>query len=433
MNKRKLILFASILIIGYTYLPMIFENIPLPGTWFITLSLYALSLIYVKPRLLLSKQVLLIYLLSLIYLIMAPITKDKDWFLLRVVPLFVGITLCTYYFRFSNDIKGQRILFWFALVSISLYCITTSIGLIRYPDASRDLASSVFGDIKMTKYYYQIGIGGYGFISALAYFIPLIIALFRGINIRKWKLLFFVLGLITIYTIINAQYTGQFLIFLLALLLSLLGSSFTKYKVPIILSIITLYIVPSNIYANLISSLAELIPGDILKDRLFDVAETFSKTDINKAYTHTGARYQRIPFLWSEFIKSPIYGGGQSTGHNMWLDHLSLYGLIGIVPWFFLLRDNYYLIKKRLKTTFVYYQIAFLMYIGLGFIKGSGSREQYILLFFILPLGLYLFENGELFKKKKRNPSKLNTLNIVLPNNLQSEQVNEDKLLVREI
>lgn len=402
MNKQNLIFYSSILIIGYIFLPIVSMNIRLTGIWFLILSFYTFTLIYVKPDMILSKQILIIYLFCLIYFLLAPYTGDlyeKDWFLRRIVPLFVGVSLYTYFFRFSKDLNKQRIIFWFTLVSIFISCITTSIGLMYYPDASRALAGSVGGDVEMALFYHRIGITGYGFITALAYIVPFIFLFYQLSNSYKWKCISFFFGIVVLYTVLKSQYTTQLLLVLIAFLLSRFASTFSKHKIIIVVFILMISLLPIGFYVNLINGIASF-SGDILKQRLLDISLTIGEEDIRTAETHIGRRYQRIPFLLTEFIKNPFLGGGLSTGHIFWLDHLSLYGIIGMIPWLYILHDNYSLVKMRLNKTFIYYQIAFIVFIVLGFMKGSGNREQYIILFFILPLGLSLYENGALFKKQ---------------------------------
>jgi hypothetical protein len=298
----------------------------------------------------------------------------------------------------------MRIIFWYTIILILTSCITTIFGLERFPHASRELASSVSGDIEMVKFYFKIGIVGYGFISALAYLIPIIVLLVQKQDWRHKRHIYLIALLLIAYTVIKAQYTAQFLLFMLALLLSLLGSSFfNRNKTTIIILLFILAFIPKDIYANIVESIANWVPGDIIKERLYDASKTIGKDDLMNSGTHAGKRYERIPFLISEFLKNPLFGQGKSTGHVFWFDHLSLFGLVGIIPWILILRDHYKSMHRALSGTFVYYQIALLMFIIIGFMKGSGSREQLIILFFILPLGIFLFNNGLLFRKKIKN------------------------------
>lgn len=403
MSKQKILLYSTLLIIGYNFLPVFFSNIPLPGLWFGMLLMYSLSLFLVAPKIFISKQLIIVYTFSVVYFIMAPFTEsivEKAWFVRRFLPLFVSVSLYTYYLRYPVLNKTLRIVLWYTIIIIIISCITTIIGLSIYPMASRDLASGVWGDEELADFYRKMGIVGFGFINALAYIIPLFVLFYK--TSKKYKVFYLILILVSFYTVIKAQYTTQLLLFVMALLISWFGASFIlRNKVFIVLTVFILAILPNSFYSVILEYVAQIIPGETLKIRIIDLAETIQQGDISEGDTHTADRFSRIPFLLSEFIKSPIIGGGKSDGHIFWLNHLSLYGVIGIIPWIMILVDNYKIVKKRLTNTYIYYQIAFLMFIALGFMKNSGNREQYIVLFLILPIGLLLFERNELFRPKK--------------------------------
>lgn len=358
----------------------------------------------IKPEVFISKSMIPVYLLIIVYIFFAPVDNlnpESRWFTRRILPIYTGISLYTYYFNYSNDFKGMRVIFWFTFIIILISCLTTLLGLEKYPVASRELASSVYGDLKMTSNYYKLGITGYGFITSLAYVIPIIVLFFQERTWKQNKFLYLLAGLLTGYTVIKAQYATQFLLFSMALLLSLLGLTlFNRHKLLIILSVVLLIILPHEFYSNSLYSLADIIPGNILKERLFDIGTTIEGDDFSDV-SHTEARLKRLPFLLNEFINNPITGGGRSTGHVFWLDHLSLYGIIGFFPWIMLILVIYKRMKLILNTTLFYYQVALAMFILLGFMKGSGSREQLIILFFILPSGLILYEKNVLFKNKR--------------------------------
>lgn len=405
MSKQKIILYATLLIIGYIFLPIVSQNIPIPGKWFGLLLIYTMSLLLVAPNIFKRNSMIILYAFAIIYFFISPITgniEESSWFLRRWVPLYIGVSLYVYYFQYPNNIRTLRVILWFTTSVIIVSSITTIIGLYSFPEASRHLASNVGGDIEMASFYQRFGIIGYGFITALAYIIPLFVLFYKKSKFGKWKMNFLLIILILSLVIIKAQYTTQFLLFFMALLMAWFGVGFIiKYKSRIVLILIIIVILPNSFYASIIDLIANIIPGETLKLRLNDLSKTLMFDNIALADTHTSSRFSRIPYLLSEFIKSPFIGGGGSTGHVYWLDHLSLYGILGIIPWILILKDNYNMVTKRLKKTFLYYQIAFLMFIALGFMKGSGNREQYIILFFILPLGLMLYERNELFKRKK--------------------------------
>lgn len=402
MNKKKLFIYFTIPILGYIFLPVLFQNIPLPGVWFGSLLIYIAGLLIFKPKIFLSKEFVAIYVLSLIYFFLAPRTENPQeqlWLFRRVVPLFVGVSLYTYFFRYTYNPKGLRILFWFVLISTIITCITTLSGLLMYPEASRELASTAGGDIALANYYQKLGIAGYGFITALAYWVPIVVLILKKEQHTIKKTIWLGVIILLSYTVLQAQYTTQLMLFLMVLMLSLMGvEKFTKYRLLLVLVSLIVIAIPLSVYASMVKYLASLLESELLTSRLNDFASSITGDDFFGDETHFSQRASRVPFLITQFLNSPLIGGGQSTGHVFWLDHLSLYGIAGAIPWLFLLISIYNRIKKLVFKNFHYFQIAFLAFILLGFFKNSGNREQYILLFFALPAGIFLLQNNCLFK-----------------------------------
>jgi hypothetical protein len=404
VTKKDIFVLTTIPMLGYIFLPVLFQTIPLPGVWFGSLLIYIGGLLLAKPTIFLSKEFFAIYILSLIYFLHIPNTvnpEEQDWLLRRIVPLFVGVSLYTYFFRYIYDPKGLRFLFWLVFIFIIITCITTLNGLYIYPEASRELASNVRGDIELANYYQRLGIAGYGFITALAYWVPITVLLLKNESQNYRKVFWLGVTLLLLYTVIQAQYTTQFMLFLLTLMLSLMGfNNFAKHKFLIYSFLLIIIVVPASVYSTFARELAILLESETLSSRLNDLADTLAGGDYFEGETHFSKRVSRVPFLLSEFMSSPLIGGGQSTGHVFWLDHLSLYGIVGAIPWIYLLTSIYRRLKKMISRNFYYFQIAFIAFLLLGFFKNSGNREQYILLFFCLPSGLFLLNNNILFRTK---------------------------------
>lgn len=403
MTKKDIFVLATIPMLGYIFLPVLFQNIPLPGVWFGSLLIYIGGLLLAKPIIFLSREFFAIYSLSIIYFLLVPNTvniEEQDWLLRRVVPLFVGVSLYTYFFRYAYDPKGLRFLFWLVFIFITITSLTTLNGLSMHPEASRELASSAGGDTELANYYQRLGIAGYGFITALAYWVPIVVLCLKNESHNFKKIIWLGTILLLLYTVIQAQYTTQLMLFLIALVLSLMGfQKLIKYRLLLVFIGIGVIAIPSTVYASMVEYLASLLDSELLTSRLNDFASSITGDDFFGDETHFSQRASRVPFLITQFLNSPLIGGGQSTGHVFWLDHLSLYGIVGAIPWLFLLVSIYSRIKKLVFKNFHYFQIAFLVFILLGFFKNSGNREQYILLFFALPTGLFLLQNNCLFKK----------------------------------
>ena len=119
--------------------------------------------------------------------------------------------------------------------------------------------------------------------------------------------------------------------------------------------------------------------------------------------THTFRKAARIPELLNSFIKNPISGGGLSSGHNFWFDRLSLFGILGIIPWLYLL---YNIIRKTSRLVSIeykyYYYLSMGLFISHGFIKASGDKLIYLVIFFLMPATLVWYSNGNTIYSNKK-------------------------------
>ncbi|NLF42429.1 MAG: hypothetical protein GX587_07020, partial [Bacteroidales bacterium] len=218
---------------------------------------------------------------------------------------------------------------------------------------------------------------------------------FKANNRKTRKIVWLLIIILLAYTVLKAQYTTQILFFFLTMLLSFI--SVNKYKnqrITIIVMISVLVLIPALLNENTIRMIGLSFDSDLVSSRIIDLADTVGEGDYFDESTHSSRRLGRIPFLITQFLNSPIYGGGESTGHVFWLDHLSLYGIIGTLPFIFILTSVYNSIKLLISSRFFYFQAAFISFIMLGFIKNSGNREQYIVMFFALPASLFLYKNS---------------------------------------
>ena len=120
MSKEKVIRFLSCYIIAYIFLPVVFRNIPIPMIGEFSYLFFIVGLLFMKPEIFTSKQLLIFYFFVFIYFLLAPSTgPESNWMERRALNLFIGIALYSYYFNFSQDFKGMRIVFWFSFFVIT--------------------------------------------------------------------------------------------------------------------------------------------------------------------------------------------------------------------------------------------------------------------------------------------------------------------------
>ena len=377
---------------GNFFLPIVFENIfpPLSMMTFYLLA-WISSLLVFYPKIFISKSLAYIYVFAILYFSLfysGIFDVDLSWIRRELQSLFFAIIILQYFLH-SRDFKGLKIILIISFVFIITTIITTLIGLQEFPDASRGLAGGLAAreEYELIDFYRSIGIAGYDFFYGLAFAIPVLVAYFKmnTLNVLN-KYFFAILISLSIYGILRAQFTTAFIFALIGIILAF----WTKEKVKpavlrLILFLLLIMIIPEELIADGILSLSKVIEEGTLQNRLVDLSISV-REGIGEQGTHIDRRYDRIPVLLDNFLSSPIIGGGESLGHNWWFDRLSMFGLIGIIPWILIIWKQIDFNLKILKEdSAIYYLITMFLFIGMGFIKNMGQTRVMIFMFFIIP------------------------------------------------
>lgn len=405
MNNSRLLVLASVLLIGELILIIIFKNLPPPLSKFAFYFVPFLVIVVLsKPNLLFNKTILILLLFASFYILMFFIGIYENesefynigWlFRVELMPIFVS---CSLFIIFSvpSKINYLIVIIKYTLLFILITSITSIFGLIRYPYAARELAGSLGMQEKfeLISFYKKIGIAGYDFFYGLAYIMPVFVVIIK----KHWNLYFMRTILLCfllffIAAIILSQMTTALICAIIGVLFSIIGVKDIKKSIAyFILTIVLIFFIPNQFYSNAFRELSTHVPGEILQSRLLDISIVIENSDqeIIDEETHISSRAQRIPFLLENILKSPIIGGGPTTGHNFWLDRISKFGLLGVIPWLIFYINIMKITVRKIKREYVYYYyLSIILYISVGFIKGSGGYITYILIIFVMP-SLYI-------------------------------------------
>jgi hypothetical protein len=403
---KKLFRLLAILTLGSIYLPVVFSNLPSPfhtPTFYLALWVMSISIFY--PKLLFVKSILLVYLFVIIYFLslemfwgnrvdgvgnsinMLWVVKQISWPLLAI--------LMSTYFLTVTDYYGLGLVIISSLLFIAITSITTNLGFIIYPNATRMLAAGA-GD-EFTRIFLKMGIGGYGFFTGIAFLSP-VLGYYLKLNNLSTKMkasLICYLALI-IYTIAKAQLTTALITSVLFLLTSIFVKT-NKFQGFVFISLITLGIV--FIFRSLIGDFLIFIgdnvfPESLIDQKLTDIAMTFTR---DNSFTYnvsdTSDRLRRSLMSFQSFLKNPLIGGGNVSGHAFWLDQLGQFGLLGIIPWVLIFKDQIRIYQKHLSSNYMsFYLLSILAIIVFGLFKGGlGSAQVMVSVFFLVP-GIYFLE-----------------------------------------
>lgn len=277
--------------------------------------------------------------------------------------------------------------------------ITTYIGVLRFPGASRVLAADSLAYLK----YYPLNIGGFEFIYSLVLLHPLIIYFFR-----KTRKLYFAIpfSLIVALCVTASEYTMGFLLFIVSLVSYLLPvniSSFAgKRRIRSIIILVILGIIFIPVIFNFLSQFDFLGSAS---EKLLDLSSLL-QGELVEDDSDIAIRQNIYLKSWETFLARPIlgskiYGSPSVGGHSYVLDTLGNWGLIGVFVVFMLFRKTRKLYKKEFLNREVNYCAALftIMVLVLWFFN---PKIWLFELCFIGPVFLYYIENIDDFVLRRR-------------------------------
>ena len=400
----------AILTMGRIFLPIVFTNIPFPFSSILVYTfLWVGGCILVYPDILISKRLRYIYLFIFVFVFGIEILwQDRivgwgdllnyNWLLSEIIPVFLAILIFTYFLR-TKDLKGMAYVVAIALVFITITSLTSIIGLNKYPMAARELAGALTktGREDLIAYYSSIGIASFGFFTALSFVFPVLIYKYKILWKNRFSYLWLIYGvmlLMFIVALIEAKYTMAIIFAFTFAIISLIKIKDQRKLIYISVCIVIIIIsIPTQYISGLLYNVSELFEGTLTEERISDLAQTIENPVIDRAAeTHVGSKLGRIPLLFESIISNPITGGGANYGHNFWLDRLSMFGIIGIIPWFLIIYNQLKTNLKILGDDFKpYYLLSMIAFISAGFINNMSGHQMFSIVFFVIP-GIYFLK-----------------------------------------
>ena len=275
------------------------------------------------------------------------------------------------------------------VISYIITSVTTIVGNIAYPGASRALARLAAQDDAETAYMYQsFNIGGVEFVYQLVLLVPLLIYVIRCS--KFWgKLLAVAILVIFAAVIYISEYTTALIFALLAFILFLIPKGFSSkqlLRMGIVVALIAFVLV---YVIDIFSIVSNLVEGSGVAERLQDVSNMVhgKKIDSSGDLDARGS-------LWSEsvnnFLSSPIWGTGKSGGHSYLLDHLGMFGLIGALLQYVLFKKMNVLAIRPYKGSpfYITLLVVFLMELGLTMFN---AYTHIVIFTVVIPLFCYVF------------------------------------------
>lgn len=308
---------------------------------------------------------------------------------------FMGLFINHYYMFYKKDYKTLGKIAFYFLVFFTFGSLQTYFGLLKYPMASRLLATGVS---EFSEIYNLMGIGGFGYIYSGTFLLLSISYTFlrrRNLLSIKYRILIIFSIVVIFLMLLRASYATSLIITFCGLLLIL----FVRNKLTLMISLLLIVIVVTFVSQSLIAEFFLIIANffsenPILNEKFVDLASTFTYSSLDG---QTGTRMDLYISSLKVFLENPLFGiygpfGNQNAslvgGHSGWLDLLAYYGLFTSIPLFIAFYYNFKILFSLFKKSKFNIYIAILYF--LIFVFGLINPILYVyeigfVLFCIIP------------------------------------------------
>lgn len=306
---------------------------------------------------------------------------------------FIPIVLM-YYLFYNNKRSLIKILIIVMLSAYVITSFTTYMGLLKYADAARILATIADSKDANAVFWGRLNIGGFETIYSIVILFPMVICLYKK---KKIPLIIFI-GITAIFVlcILQSQYATALLLFFSSFILLFAKKEFKGNKVWYLIAFAAvLYLIFKPLIADFLTYLSYNIQSTTLAERFAFIADSLNGIE-NKS--DVGNRIDRYMISINSFLKYPISGmflfNRYSTGgHSFILDTFGQFGLVGGLAIFLFFKQIFVKLYLPFRdTTYFGYMVwCFILYIGLSFLNPTGFL---LVLGFIVPGIAYLLQDG---------------------------------------
>ena len=257
--------------------------------------------------------------------------------------------------------------------------ILTLIQLSIHPDISRLLAGAQLQDEKIS--YYKLGVGGYGYIFAMAFMMYGIVRWLKRVKSRPEKLILIIFLVINAACILYAAYTMAIILAIVLLCFALTADMKITYRIVLSLVVGVLLLAFGTQLLEICYNLAKSLDLRWVAKRFEQLLQSQQAEDLSSL-----KRVVLYGISWNSFWENPIFGGGDYGGHSQVLDLFAQYGILAVfLPFFFGSCQslcNRFLGKAKVFSVF----LAFLIF---ACIDTCSVMQIPVAVFFVVPLMLY--------------------------------------------
>lgn len=322
-----------------------------------------------------------VYILSLLY----EIPSNWATYIYSLAQTFIYPLLGLYLIK-SDDKKIVKRLFIILVIAYLVTCVTTYIGCIMYPQASRTLATlSETENVELYSLYTGMNIGSFTFVYALVLILPLLLCLVRN------KMINVIIGIVAlimvVMTILVTEYATALIFMIVAFTSFIFPKKFGAKHIFLTIAIVAILFVSVKSYVGqAFQILATNLESEMLAVRFQSLSDMFLEGE-KSLEGDIEARADVYTDSIEAFEDSPIWGGSNKTvgGHSYILDNMGKYGIFGLVAMIIMYSTLYRLYIKPYKcqTYFGYILLSFFIAMVLAILN---PKEYLTILTYIIPL-----------------------------------------------
>lgn len=280
-------------------------------------------------------------------------------------PMIIGLLV----YNMSSDQKTLILDLYIVLETFT--SITTIVGLVQNPEASRMLA---LYDSRYSELYYAMNIGGYIFVYCAVIFFPLLFYKFRYDRKKRFFYLFSLI--INSIMIILSQYTIAILLFFVCIAL-LLYSRNKIISIVMILAMLPVLVIGNDIAITILQWIRGLGFLSNSYSLLTRIDELIVILRYGGLVGDSLGRANVYQMSINAFIQNPISGGlfnpQKLGGHSAIFDYLGATGILGFFFFVLLLHRHLKLITRIYNHTksYGYIIMSFFIFILISIVNTS--------------------------------------------------------------
>ena len=314
-------------------------------------------------------------------------------FLGMLIPLHISTVVFSR--EYQKDCGGiSRFVLVIAFVTILLSIRV----LINDGNALRlaSLANST-GEWEILYDYWKQGMASYD-MAAMMLFMPVVLVYRLKSSYNKHKLwLLLGIGLVIVFMYLG-EVTTTLLLCLLVTILAMLNVKDRAFTF-VLVGFFALILVSQM--TEIMDYLSAFTGDSTMGERLSSISAGMKGETLEES-SDASVRLSLVMKTLNSFVESPFFGSPSALtgGHNYFLDMLAKYGIIGCLPFFLMIKNQYSIIQSYLSDEAKrYYLIILIGFIALGVIKNMSGIEYWNYLFIYYPAILIWFDSKKAYKR----------------------------------